>query len=716
MKYLRVVIKSLDEGTSSYVGNNSVSDGLRGVNRDIWTNSTDTEKGAGVSSFNVNGFGIDTTNRTNYNGDNYIAYQTLYTHIKWGLTNHGKKYVVAYNPKTNEVLPMWIGSGLAGHEIPSPVGVALDILQTKRLSNVADWHTSSDTFMDSSDGDYLILNKTNAIAAASTWEVSHQVDSIVLGSASGINYDDDTFIGYGKAKSETWTSGTYTGTGAAGNFVETKDSNGVARTPRRVVIKAVSATGNWVVYNSDSINYRLYLDLSNSEDYGVQVEFLSNGFNLLGTLASLNTDTVEYHYEVYFDTNSDGGGSYDDLASDTTQLNLTDRQMMFAEGYINGHANNTAEYNTGTETITPDNGWSDGNNYVYKEEGGLWYSTLEEPNIGKIDYGHSLVGGKFVDYQYIADGSTNTSITDSVPTMTSNTAPSGKASASTQYSAEAAFKAFDNDTTNRWIAAAVATGWLQYLLDSSKVINKYTISSAPSSYSEADRAPKDWTLEASNTGAFTGEEVVLDTVVGETSWGDAEKRTFTFSNANAYLYYRVDVTLNNGSSYLSIQEFELIEAQLDAGTPLTTPITYLDKTIEVSAGEIVDTHEFNYADTVLGFTELSGNVKIVDFGTAVNNNRYVIDNPFGNANYEGCIVRAELFYNSIWSEAFFVYIAGGQGTNGFSNAEGIVVQTGSVAVLNVSANSGGGHGTTASSVASAPCRVIVTYIGGAKDA
>jgi hypothetical protein len=36
---------------------------------------------------------------------------------------------------------------------------------------------------------------------------------------------------YYKCKSETFTIGTYTGTGVAGNFVETKDVNGVARRP-----------------------------------------------------------------------------------------------------------------------------------------------------------------------------------------------------------------------------------------------------------------------------------------------------------------------------------------------------------------------------------------------------------------------------------------------------------------------------------------------------
>ena len=117
-------------------------------------------------------------------------------------------------------------------------------------------------------------------------------------------------------------------------------------------------------------------------------------------------------------------------------------------------------------------------------------------------------------------------------------------------------------------------------------------------------------------------------------------------------------------------------------------------------------------------TELNAKVQtaIVTVNGGANisvNSRYVEVNPFGNANYEKCSVRAEVYINGRWSEAGFVYSTNGFGTSGHSNLEGIVVQTGGSAVATSGTSGGGGLGEVANTT-SAPCRVIVTYIGEAK--
>ena len=210
------------------------------------------------------------------------------------------------------------------------------------------------------------------------------------------------------------------------------------------------------------------------------------------------------------------------------------------------------------------------------------------------------------------DGSLNVSTTDAVPTMTSNTAPSGVVSSNSIESASYdAYKAFINDNTAAgsifWTtAASVVTGWLQYKFDTSKIINKYTIEAINYVGDITDRSPKDWTIKASNTGAFAGEEVVLDTVVGETAWARAEKRTFTFTNGTAYLYYRIDITANDGSTTnLGIGEMELIEAVNDAieyQYDLTYPTQTAPTRIALSNNDIVPTVASETFDGVDTFT------------------------------------------------------------------------------------------------------------------
>ena len=89
------------------------------------------------------------------------------------------------------------------------------------------------------------------------------------------------------------------------------------------------------------------------------------------------------------------------------------------------------------------------------------------------------------------------------------------------------------------------------------------------------------------------------------------------------------------------------------------------------------------------------------------NSRYVLPNPFGSNTPVECW--AEVFANNKWSRTGFIYSLniGGYGTDAsYVQGDGIVVQTGGIAVLTVSHASGSGHGISAA-VTSAPCRVFV---------
>ena len=89
------------------------------------------------------------------------------------------------------------------------------------------------------------------------------------------------------------------------------------------------------------------------------------------------------------------------------------------------------------------------------------------------------------------------------------------------------------------------SGYIQYAFNNgltAKVITSYKITSNPGTNA---RAVKDWTLEASNTDSFSGEETVLDTQSGQV-FTDTEEKTFSFSNTTSYVYYRLVIAANNG--------------------------------------------------------------------------------------------------------------------------------------------------------------------------
>lgn len=149
-----------------------------------------------------------------------------------------------------------------------------------------------------------------------------------------------------------------------------------------------------------------------------------------------------------------------------------------------------------------------------------------------------------------------------IPTMSNNALPAGYvASASSEYSGSfQAWNAFDKNIATYWATASGQnTGYLQIQLPSAKTSRNYSITS------DGGYAPKTWTYAGSNTGAFAGEEVTLDTRTNQADFGSAELRFYEFSNSNSYLYYRIIVTLNQGSALLLIKEMEMYEATSTPG-------------------------------------------------------------------------------------------------------------------------------------------------------
>src|SRR3990167_687887 len=163
---------------------------------------------------------------------------------------------------------------------------------------------------------------------------------------------------------------------------------------------------------------------------------------------------------------------------------------------------------------------------------------------------------------------------DQIPAMTTNTAPAGVASASSEFdSTYLAFEAMDdsNAAGSGWGSDSADSQWLQYQFASSKAVTKLTMRSQDSA--DYTRCPRGFTLKASNTGSFTGEEATLLTVA-ETGayWAQNEQKVWTFSNSTAYTYYRITMTdkqdaFGKGVEYV-IGEIELMINQVAANMTL----------------------------------------------------------------------------------------------------------------------------------------------------
>jgi hypothetical protein len=169
-------------------------------------------------------------------------------------------------------------------------------------------------------------------------------------------------------------------------------------------------------------------------------------------------------------------------------------------------------------------------------------------------------------------GQVSVSLTNAIPTMTSNTSPSGRASADSIINPDYdAWKAMDKTNAGYfcWLSGQDNNfpHWLQYQFTSGKTITFYSITSR--NYTMVV-SPTAWKLQGSNNGSSWTD---LDTQTGQ-SFSQNEKKTYTISNTNSYTYYRLYITAWDTSYYVGIGEFELMEA---AGTT-STSLFYVDNT------------------------------------------------------------------------------------------------------------------------------------------
>ena len=84
--------------------------------------------------------------------------------------------------------------------------------------------------------------------------------------------------------------------------------------------------------------------------------------------------------------------------------------------------------------------------------------------------------------------------------------------------------------------------------DDKKIVNGYMLRFPNETLSDVSRAPYAWTFYGSNDGPTDAATwTALDTRTEQVGWAKDEKRYYAVTNHNAYAYYKIEFTANNGS-------------------------------------------------------------------------------------------------------------------------------------------------------------------------
>lgn len=126
-------------------------------------------------------------------------------------------------------------------------------------------------------------------------------------------------------------------------------------------------------------------------------------------------------------------------------------------------------------------------------------------------------------------------IVNKIPTMTSDTSPSGIVTYGHSIGGFLGWMAFDGDDTTYWNAGANPNTFLCYQLPVAKIFTAYYIKSIYGGYYN-NYSPTAWTIQASNNGI---DWTVIDTQTGQScQYGNS----YIINNTLPFLYYKIVIT------------------------------------------------------------------------------------------------------------------------------------------------------------------------------
>ncbi|MFU8645903.1 hypothetical protein ACNA06_01125 [Lysinibacillus sp. RSDA_15] len=195
-----------------------------------------------------------------------------------------------------------------------------------------------------------------------------------------------------------------------------------------------------------------------------------------------------------------------------------------------------------------------------------------------------------------------------IPIMTSNTAPFGVVSASSEFSTSyQAWIVFGQTAKNAYWSSKYkeSPSWLSYEFPQAKRIIRYSILME----SSVAYAPLNWTFEGYDEAS--GAWIVLDTRT-EVSFVINVKQLYDFNNENFYKKYRINISKGSNTEYTYISKMEMFEPLPEKRVVLQDPTT---------------NQQYSLSDRTLIHLPGSTNESIVEYG--IEQGKFIqLDVPF----------------------------------------------------------------------------------------
>ena len=294
-----VIVKSRSD--NSY--NHYWVDRVRGAGKNLYSNLTEAEHVADrLSSFDSNGIGLTDHMGVNKTGSEFVAWCWKAGGSASSNTDGTITGSLSANTTYGFSIVGYTGNNTSGATVGHGLSSAPKWIVIKsRGQNGQFWHVYHASL---AANEYIYLNSTSAKTSGNDFMNGTRPTSSVfsLGNGNGCNKSSDNVIAYcwseisGFSKFDSWT----------GNGSSTGPTITTGFRPRFLLWKRTDSTTNWYIYDTDRqtgnpLNKNLEPNTGDAENTmtSMNIDFLSNGFQIKGTDGDVNANGGTYIYAAF---------------------------------------------------------------------------------------------------------------------------------------------------------------------------------------------------------------------------------------------------------------------------------------------------------------------------------------------------------------------------------------------------------------------------------
>jgi len=284
-----------------------IIDAVRGNTKTIYTNATQGEETVSnmMTSFDSDGFSLGNDGGVNGNGNGIASWNWKANGAGSANTDGSINSTVSVNTTAGFSIVSYTGTGSAGATVGHGLGTTPSMIIVKNRSSSVNWSVyHKDAFTSQSAPGVLYLNTTAGKAndtnvwGNSTVTINNSVFS--LGDYGGTNGSGNNLIAYCFADVQGYSKfGSYAANeNTDGTFVYTGFK------PAWILVKQSNLARDWFIFDSkrdtsNVVRKQLEANSAGVEDAYDNLDFLSNGFKIRTTSATLNDAGGTYIYMAF---------------------------------------------------------------------------------------------------------------------------------------------------------------------------------------------------------------------------------------------------------------------------------------------------------------------------------------------------------------------------------------------------------------------------------